>query len=177
MHRGRERSRNSLGSVVEKRFQVILDERAAKVVTRELEGSAKQKVKKAAMAGGVYFGSHPRDKLEPGLESPSRQSLELLRPEERMPRTFAPTDVSDSEMEGGEENVDSRAKDDLSTDEPTDMSDESELQDAEEIEEGEAEDISEVEVVSSAESGRTKSGIYKTKEVPLDKDFDWMDCS
>ena len=156
----------------------MLDERAVKVVTRELEGSAKQKAKKAAMAGGVYFGSHPRDKLEPELESLSRQSLELPRPEKRTPRTFAPADVSDSEMEGGEENVGSRAKDDLSPEyESTDMSDESELQDAEEIVEDEAEDISEVEVGSSTESGRTKLGTYTAKEVPLDKDFDWMDCS
>ena len=178
LHRGRERSRDSLGSVVEERFKIMLDKRAAKVVTRELEGSVKQKAKKAAMAGGVYFGSHPRDKLKPELESLSRQSLEIPRPEERTPRTFAPTEISDSEMEGGEENVNSRVKDDLSSEyEPTDMSDKRELQDAEEIEEDGAEDTSEVEVFSSTGSGRTKLGSYTAKEVPLDKDFDWMDCS
>ena len=178
LHREREGSQNSLGSVVEERFQIMLEKRAAKAVTRELEGSGKQKAKKAAMAGGGYFGSHLRDKLKPGMESLSRQPLEIPRPKERMPRNSSPTDGSDSEMEGGEENVDSRAKDDLSSEyEPTDMSDESELQDAEETGEDEAEDTSEVEVLSSTKSGRTGLGSYTAKEVQLDEDFDWMDCS
>lgn len=46
----------------------MLEERSAKVVTRELEGSAKQKAKKATMAGGVYFASHPRVKHKSELE-------------------------------------------------------------------------------------------------------------
>ncbi len=147
-------------------------------VTRGLGASAKQSAKKAAMAGGVYFESHPRDKLKPGLESLSRQPLEIPRPQERTPRTLALTDVSDSEMERREENGDSRAKDDLSSEhESTDMSDESELEDAEEIGEGKAEDASAVEVVLSTESGRSELRSYMAKEVPLDTDFDRMDCS
>ena len=75
------------------------------------------------------------------MGSPSRQLLKTSRPEERTPcnLTFAPTDVSDSEMEGGEEDMKSRAKDDLSSGyELTDMSDERELENADEIGEGEA---------------------------------------
>lgn len=178
LHRERERSRNSLGSVAEERVRIMLDKRAAKAITREVKESAKKKAKKAAMAEGVYFASHPQEKLKPKLESLSRQPFEIARPEERIPRTLAPTDISDSEMDGGEENVDNRAKDDLSSEyEPTDMSDESELQDAEGITEDEAEDTSEVEVISSTESERTGLGSYTAKEVPLDNDFDWMDCS
>ena len=91
----------------------------------------KHKVTKAVTAGEVYFGSYPRDKLSLNWES--RQFLETSRPEERTPRTFAPTDVSDSEMEGGEEHMKNRAKDDLSSAyEPTDMSDERELENADE---------------------------------------------
>ena len=60
----------------------------AKVVTRGLEGSVKQKAKKVAIAGEVSAGSHPRDKLKPELGSPSRQMLEIPRPKEKTPRTF-----------------------------------------------------------------------------------------
>ena len=74
--------------------------------------------------------------------------------------------------------MNSRAKDDPSSEyEPTDMSDESEQENAEEIGESEAEDTSEVEVISSMESGLTELGIYMAMGVPLDKDFDLMDCS
>ena len=105
----------------------------------------KQKAKKAAMAGEVYLGSHPQDKLKPTLGSPSRQSLEIPRPKRMTPRALAPTDVSDSKMEGGEENVNNGAKDDLFSEwEPTDISDESEPENAEEVGEVEAEDTSEV---------------------------------
>lgn len=178
LHCEREGSRNSLRSVVEERFQIMLEKRAAKVTTRGLEGSVQQKAKKAAMAGEVYSGSHLRDKLKPELELPSRQSLEIPRPKERTPRAFAPTDVSDSEMESGEEDANSRAKNDISSEyDSTDMSDESELESAEEVGEVEAQNASEVEVISSTESERTKLGTYTSTEVPLDKDFDWMDCS
>ena len=147
-------------------------------VTRGLRGSAKQKAKKAAMAGGLCFESHPLDKLKPGLESLSHQPPEIPRPQKRTPRTFALTDVSDSEMEGGEIRVDSRAKDDMSSEHgPTDMSDESELEVAEDIGEGKAEDPSAVKVASSTKSGQTEFRSYMAQEVPLDKDFDWMDCS
>lgn len=152
LNREREESRNSFESVIEKRFQTILKKRIAKGVTRELEGSVKQKVMKAAMAGEVSIGSHPRDKLKPELGSPSRQMLEIPRPKERTPRTFAPTDVSDSKMEGGEEDMKSRAKDAFSSEyESTDMSNESELEDVEELGESEAEYTSEVEVISSTD--------------------------
>ena len=155
----------------------MLEKRAAKTITRELKGSAKQKAKKAAVAGGVFLGSPPRNKLRPEVESPSRQPLQIPRTEERTPRTSSPTDVSDSEKEGREENVKSRANDNLSSEyEPTDMSDESELQDAEEIEKDEANDTCEVEVLASTASGRTGWG-STVKEVPLDQDFDRMDCS
>lgn len=83
------------------------------------------------------------------MESPSRQLLKTSRPEERTPRTFAPTDVSDSKVEGGHEHIKSRANNDRSPEyEPTDMSDESELEYAEEIGEGRKR-ISEAEVSSS----------------------------
>lgn len=138
----------------------------------------KQKAKEAAMAGEVYFGSHPRDKLKPKLGSPSRQSLDIPCPKRMTPHALAPTDVSDSTMEGGKEDVNSGAKDDLSSEwEPTDISDESEPENAKEVGESEAEDASEVEVISSTKSGRTELGSYTAMGVPLDKDFDWMDRS
>ena len=178
LHRERERSRNSLGSVAEERAPIMLDKRAAKAITREVKESAKQKAKKAAMAEGVYFASRPQEKLKPKLESLSRQPSKIVHPERRTPHTFALTNISNSEMDGREENVDNRAKDDLSSEyEPTDTSDESELQDAEGITEDEAEDTSEVEVIWSTKSEQTGLGSYTAKEVPLDNDFDWMDCS
>ena len=62
-------------------------------------------------------------------------------------------------MEGGEEGVNSRAKNAFSSDcEPTDMSDESELENVEGLGESEAEYTSEVEVISSTESGLTELG-------------------
>ena len=80
LHRESEESQNSFESVIEKRFQTILKKRIAKVVTRGLEESVKQKAKKAAMAGEVSAGSHPRDKLKPNVGSPSRQMLGIPRP-------------------------------------------------------------------------------------------------
>ena len=81
-------------------------------------------------------------------------------------------------MEGREEDVESRANDDLSSEyEPTDMSGESELQDAEKVGKDKANDTCEVEVLSSTASGWTGWGSPTVKEVFLDKDFDQMDCS
>ena len=93
----------------------MLEKQVARIVTRELKISAKQKANKAVVAGGVYFGSPPRNELKPEVESPSRQSLQIPRTEGRTPRTSSPTDVPDSEMEGREENVETRAIDDMSS--------------------------------------------------------------
>ena len=73
-------------------------------------------------------------------------------------------------MEGGQEDVNCRAKDAYSSEyEPTDMSNESELENVEELGESEP-DCSEMEVVSSTESTLTELGSHMAMGMPLDQD-------